>query len=39
MNDNLIKYIEKYIFRSINNEIIMQQFQNMKHVEINCRRL
>jgi hypothetical protein len=30
MNDNLIKYIEKYIFHSINNEIIMQRFQNMK---------
>ncbi len=30
MNDNLIKYIEKYIFRSIDNEKIMQRFQNMK---------
>ena len=30
MNDNLTKYIEKYIFRSIDNEVIMQRFQNMK---------
>ena len=26
MNDNMIVYIEKYIFRSIDNEVIMQQF-------------
>jgi hypothetical protein len=30
MNDNLTKCIEKYIFHSIDNEIIMQWFQNMK---------
>ena len=29
-DDNLIKYIEKYIFCSIDNEIIMQRFENMK---------
>jgi hypothetical protein len=30
MNDSLIVYIEKDIFHSIDNEAIMQQFQNMK---------
>ena len=30
MNDSLIVYIEKDIFHSINNEVIMQRFQNMK---------
>jgi hypothetical protein len=30
MNDNLIVYIEKYIFDTIDNEIIMKRFQNMK---------
>ena len=31
MNDCLIVYIEKDIARRIDNESIMQQFQNMKH--------
>ena len=31
MNDCLIVYIEKDITRRIDNEFIMQQFQNMKH--------
>ena len=31
MNDYLIVYIEKDIARMIDNESIMQQFQNMKH--------
>uniref|UniRef100_A0A2N9H6F6 TTF-type domain-containing protein n=1 Tax=Fagus sylvatica TaxID=28930 RepID=A0A2N9H6F6_FAGSY len=30
MNDSLIVYIEKDIFHSIDNEVIMQRFQNMK---------
>ena len=30
MNDSLIVYIEKDIFHSIDNEAIMQRFQNMK---------
>jgi hypothetical protein len=30
MNDNLIVYIEKDIFHRIDNEAIMQRFQNMK---------
>jgi hypothetical protein len=30
MNDNLIVYIEKDIFHSIDNKVIMQRFQNMK---------
>jgi hypothetical protein len=30
INENLIIYIEKYIFCSINNEVIIQRFQNMK---------
>ena len=30
MNDCLVVYIEKDIVRSIDNETIMQQFQNMK---------
>ena len=30
MNDNLTKCIEKYIFHSIDNEIIIQRLQNMK---------
>ena len=30
MNDSMIVYIEKDIFHSINNEAIMQWFQNMK---------
>ena len=30
MNENLIIYIEKYIFHNIGNEVIMQRFQNMK---------
>ena len=30
MNDCLIVYIEKYVICSIDNEIIMQRFQNIK---------
>ena len=30
MNDNLIVYVEKDIFDSIDNEVIVQRFQNMK---------
>ena len=30
MNDKLTKYVEKYIFHSIDNEVIIQWFQNMK---------
>ncbi|XP_062118781.1 uncharacterized protein LOC133832456 [Humulus lupulus] len=30
MNDFLLVYIEKYIFNSLDNEVIMQRFQNMK---------
>ena len=30
MNDNLIVYVEKGIFGSINNEVIMQHFQSIK---------
>ena len=30
MNDCLITYIEKNIFKTISNEEIMQQFQGMK---------
>jgi hypothetical protein len=30
MNDNSVVYIEKYIFDTINNEIIMKRFQKMK---------
>ena len=30
MNDSLIVYIEKDIFHRIDNEVIMQRFQNMK---------
>ena len=30
MNDHLLVYIEKYIFDTIDNETIMQHFQNMK---------
>ena len=30
MNDNLIVYVEKNIFNSIDNESIAQYFQNMK---------
>ena len=30
MNDSLIVYIEKDIFHSIDNKVIMQRFQNMK---------
>ena len=31
MNDSLVTYIEKYIFKTIECEEIMQQFQNMKN--------
>ena len=31
MNDCLITYIEKYIFKTIKCEEIMQRFQNMKN--------
>jgi len=30
MNDCLITYIEKDVFNKINNELIIQRFQNMK---------
>ncbi|BFG20827.1 hypothetical protein CerSpe_071010 [Prunus speciosa] len=30
MNDCLVVYLEKDIFNSIDNELIMQRFQNMK---------
>ena len=30
MNDNLLVYIEKNIFNSLDNEVIMQRFQGMK---------
>jgi hypothetical protein len=30
MNDYLVTYIEKDIFKTINNEKIMQRFQGMK---------
>ena len=30
MNDCLVTYIEKDVFDSIDNELIMQRFQNMK---------
>ena len=30
MNDNLIVYVEKDIFNSVDNESIAQRFQNMK---------
>ena len=30
MNDNLIVYIEKDIFYSIDNEVVIQRFQNMR---------
>jgi hAT family C-terminal dimerisation region len=30
MNDNLVTYIEKDVFRCVTNETIMQKFQNMK---------
>ena len=30
MNDNLIVYVEKDVFNSVNNEFIAQRFQNMK---------
>ena len=30
MNDNLLVYIEKDIFNSLDNEVIMQRFQGMK---------
>ena len=30
MNDNLIVYVEKDIFDSNDNEVIMQRFQSMK---------
>ena len=31
MNDCLLAYIEKDIFNNIDNEAIMQRFQNMKN--------
>ena len=31
MNDSLVTYIEKDIFKTIECEEIMQQFQNMKN--------
>ena len=37
MNDCLIVYIEKDVVCSIDNETIMQRFQNMKLVEDNCK--
>lgn len=30
MNDNLIVYVEKNIFITVDNEVIVQMFQNMK---------
>lgn len=30
MNDNLVTYIEKDVFKCVTNEAIMQRFQNMK---------
>ena len=37
MNNCLTVYIEKDIARMIDNESIIQQFQNMNIVEDNCR--
>ena len=37
MNDYLIVYIEKYVICSIDNETIMQRFQNKKIQKINCK--
>ena len=31
MNDSLVVYIEKEIFNDVENEAIMQRFQNMKN--------
>ena len=31
MNDNLVTYIEKDVFDSVKNEVIMQHFQKMYH--------
>ena len=31
MNDNMITYIEKDIFDSVDNETIMKRFQNMSN--------
>ena len=30
MNDCLVTYIEKYVFNKIDNELIIQRFQNIK---------
>ncbi|KAL7253587.1 hypothetical protein ACSBR1_008010 [Camellia fascicularis] len=30
LNDCLVAYIEKYVFDSVDNELIMQRFQNLK---------
>ena len=30
MNNNLIVYVEKYIFNNVDNKSIAQRFQNMK---------
>ena len=37
MNDCLVIYIKRDVACSIDNETIMQQFQNMKIVEGNCK--
>ena len=37
MNDYLVVYIERDVTYNIDNETIMQQFQNMKIVKGNCK--
>ena len=37
MNDHLLVYIEKDTFDNIDNETIMQHFQNIKFVEVSCK--
>ena len=37
MNDCLVVYIERDVIYSIDNETIMQQFQNKKIVEGSCK--
>ena len=36
MNNCLVVYIERDVTRRINNEDVMQQFQNMKHCKKQC---
>ena len=39
MNDCLITYLEKYIFKTIECEEIMQRFQNMENRQGQMRKL